>query len=327
MTVEQYGAGGLPAGMTDDDFMEGLEDLLPEDMGASPRMTVEHHDGVFKVSSTGEEFTTANFIILGLVRQRTMWHPDIPDGESPAPMCKSPDFENGFPEMSEEVKVDFRFPWTASGMEPNMLVDNGPGVKKSVSCSDCKLKEWGTDPKSDRPWCSEEFTLPLLYQSEDGTWSPALLTLKRSALKTVKTYMASFKSSRTPMFAFITKATLSKNKRGNVRYCTPEFSKGEATDRGEWQGYFDSFKGVRDYLKAFPQDRADESSGSDQAGGLAGAENDVDPWSDEGAQAAAKAAPKKTPPAPATPKAEPKAAPVEEVIEAEAVDDDDEPPF
>lgn len=309
--MSDFGSGGVPATMMDDmDFMEGLDDIKPEDMGAPPRITIEHHEAVFKVSGSGEEFSTANFIILGLVRQRTMWHPEIPDGESPPPMCKSPDFVNGFPELSEEVKADFRFPWDASGMKPNMLVDNGPGVKKSVACSDCRFKEWGTDPKSDRPWCSEEFTLPVLYESASGEWLPALLTLKRSALKPVKNYMASFKSSKTPMFAYVTRVTLTQNKRGNVRYCVPGFGKGEATERENWQEYFDSFKGVRDYLKAFPQERADEEGDGSAGGGLAGAEDEASPW--ETSEPA---------------KSQPKSAPAGDVIDAETVDDDDEPPF
>lgn len=311
----------VPATMMEEmDFMEGLEDFKAEDMGAPPRLNIEHIDARFKVSGSGEEFTEGEFIILGMVRQRTMWHPEIPEGESPPPMCKSPDFVNGFPEMSEEVKSDFRFPWQASGMNPNMLVDNGEGVKQSVKCSDCKFKEWGTDPKSDRPWCSEEFTLPILYRGEDGEWYPALWTLKRSALKPVKQYMASFKSSKTPMFAVITKVTLTQNKRGNVRYCTPNFSKVEATDRGDWPEYFDSFKGVRDYLKAFPTIQS-EDSGSD-GGGLAGAEETASPWETSEPAPAKKSASKRQP---AAPKAEPK--PAEDVIDAETVDDDDEPPF
>lgn len=318
--MTEFEPGNMPATMMDEiDFMEGLEDFKAEDMGAPPRLNIEHVDAKFKVSGSGEEFSEAEFIILGMVRQRTMWHPEIPEGESPPPMCKSPDFINGFPEMSEDVKSDFRFPWRASNMNPNMLVDNGEGVKQSVKCSDCKFKEWGTDPKSDRPWCSEEFTLPILYRGDDGQWYPALWTLKRSALKPAKQYMASFKSSKTPLFAVITKVTLTQNKRGNVRYCTPNFSKVESTDRTEWPEYFDSFKGVRDYLKAFPTVQT-EDGGSD-GGGLAGAEDTVDPWSSD-PEPAKKAQAKRQP---AAPKAEPK--PAEDVIDAETVDDDDEPPF
>lgn len=326
MTVEQYGSNA-PALGGDEDFLEGLDDFKPEDMGAPPRLNIEHNDKTFKVSSSGEEFETARLIILGMVRQRTLWHPDIPEGESPPPMCKSPDFEHGFPELSEDTKAEYRFPWRASGMSQDLLVDNGPDVKPNLSCSDCKLKEWGTDPKANRPWCTEEFTLPVLYESNDGEWQPALLTFKRSSLKAVKTYLASFKSSRTPLFAVVTTITLTQNKRGNVRYCTPNFSKAEATDRTMWQEYFDSFKGVRDYLKAFPQVRTDENNDSD-GGGLAGAEDTVDPWSTD--EPPTKAAPKKSPPA--APKAQPKAstatqAPPAEVIDVEVDDDDDEPPF
>ena len=318
MTVEQYGG----AEFMDEDFLEGLEDIKAEDLGAPPRLTIEHHEKVFKVSDSGEEFDgEIDLIILGMVRQRTLWFPDIPEGDSPPPMCKSPDFVNGFPEMSEELKSEYRFPWQASGIPITALTDNGPGVKKSVACADCKLKEWGTDPKAaNRPWCSEEFTLPVLYNS-DGDWKPALLTLKRSALKNAKNYMASFKASRTPMFAFQTKVSLSQNKRGNVRYCTPNFAKGPATEQGDWTGYLDMFKGVRDYLKAFPQVRDDDAA--EQGGGLAGAEDTVDPWSTEEAP---KEEPKSQPKAPAAPKAQPQSEPV---MDAEVVsdDDDDEPPF
>lgn len=323
MTIEQYGSN--PSVFQDEDFLEGLDDIKPEDLGAPPRLTIEHHEKVFKVSGSGEEFDEANLIILGMVRQRSLWTPEIPEGESPPPMCKSPDFVNGFPEMSEELKAEYRFPWAASGVNKNLLADNGPGVKPSIPCADCKLKEWGTDPKANRPWCGEEFTLPVLYQTDGGDWLPALLTLKRSALKNAKTYMASFKASKTPLFAVQTKITLTQNKRGNVRYCTPNFSKGPATERDSWPEYFETFKGVRDYLKAFPQVRTDEEgAGSSDGGGLAGAENTVDPWSNDEDEAPAPKAQAKRPPA--APKAQPKKE--EPVVEATVVDDDDEePPF
>lgn len=319
MTIEQYGA--RPD--FEDEFLEGLDDIKAEDMGAPPRLNIEHHEKVFEVSGSGEKFDTIDLIILGMVRQRTLWFPDIPDGESPPPMCKSTDFIHGFPEMSEELKSEYRFPWNASGLAPAALEDNGPGIKPSVKCEDCKLKEWGTDPKSsNRPWCGEEFTLPVLYNS-DGDWKPALITLKRSSLKNAKSYMASFKASRTPLFAYQTTLSLTQNKRGTVRYCVPNFSKGPATEQDQWTYYLDTFKGVRDYLKAFPQVRDDDAGpGPGDSGGLAGAENTDDPWGSSEPEAQ-KAQPKKRP---AAPKAEPKPEP--EVVEADVVDDDDdEPPF
>lgn len=317
MTVEQYGGTEF----MDEEFLEGLDDIKAEDLGAPPRLNIEHHEKVFKVSGSGEEFEEINLIILGMVRQRTLWSPDIPEGDQLPPMCKSPDYVNGFPELSEDIKPEYRFPWNASGLPLNVLQDNGPGIKQSVSCEDCKLKEWGSDPKSNRPWCSEEFTLPVLYQT-DGDWQPALLTLKRSSLKNAKNYMASFKASRTPLFAFETKLTLTQNKRGNVRYCVPNFNKGQQTDQGDWTGYLDMFKGVRDYLKAFPQVRSDDE-GEGGGGGLAGAENEASPWEDSVPSDTPPKAAKKQPPA--APKAKPKEEPVVEATVAD--EDDDEPPF
>lgn len=314
----------------------GLEDFDTTDVVAPPRINIVHADGQFEVSTTKETFSELDVIFLGLVKQRIMWHPDIPAGDAPPPMCKSTDFQHGFPEQDEEVAADYRFPWEASNLtKDNLILNIEPNAKPALKCSDCKFKEWGTDPKGDRPWCSEDWVLPLLYRATDGSWQPAIISFKRSSLKNAKQYMGAFATSRMPLWSTVTKLTLDLNKRGSVRYSTPKFQRTEQTDQSVWPEYLDQFRSVREYLRAYPKVRSDEEGeiGENVTEGFEASES---PWGDgvpDTGQAPAQQPPQQEkPPAPKgrpkpPPKAEPKAEP-EPVVDAEVVPDDDEdPPF
>lgn len=314
----------------------GLEDFDSTDVVAPPRLNIVHMDGQFEISTTKETFSEVDVIFLGMVKQRIMWHPEIPSGESPPPMCKSTDFQHGFPEMDEEVAADYRFPWEASNFSKDNLLTLEPGVKPALKCGECKFKEWGTDPKGDRPWCSEDWVMPLLYKSSDGSWQPAIASFKRSAMKPAKQYVGAFATSRTPLWSVVTRLTLDVNKRGSVRYSVPKFQRVEQTDQGDWGEYLDQFRSVRDYLKAYPRIRTDEDEAAAD-GGAEGWEASESPWENNTQAeptpepAAPKAEPKKAAPK-ARPKPPPKPEPTPEpeIVDAQVVeddDDDDEPPF
>lgn len=331
VTVESYAGGGDMAGYNSD---IGLEDFDTTDVVAPPRINIVHADGQFEVNTTKETFTELDVIFLGLVKQRIMWHPDIPSGEAPPPMCKSTDFQHGFPEMDEEVAADYRFPWEASNFtKDNLVLNIEPNAKPALKCSDCKFKEWGTDPKGDRPWCSEDWVLPLLYRAADGSWQPAIVSFKRSSLKNAKQYMGAFATSRMPLWSVVTRLSLDLNKRGSVRYSTPKFQRTDQTDQENWPEYLEQFRSVREYLRAIPKVRSDDDTASgDVAEGFEASES---PWG-EGVPETEQSAPApKAEPQAAAPKGRPKPPPKPEpkadaVVDAEVVsdeDDDEDPPF
>lgn len=325
----------------------GLEDFNPSD-ASIPRLIIEHVDGVFKDSTTEEEFQQIDCILLGLVKQRLMWPAEQGEGDTKdSPLCKSPDFNLGFPLLDEEKKLseEKRFPWNASNFEPaNLLAPEGTS-EKALPCATCRFKEWNTDPKGNKPWCSEEWTVPLLYWAND-MWNPAIIGFHRSGLKAAKKYIGAFANRKLPLFTAITTLGLDQQKRGNVRYCLPVFTRKGESDATEWLDYRQDFLGIQEYLKAFPANRDDSASTA--------TENIEDnAWTGETveaevatpaaptppaapAQPAAPAAPAApTPPAqPAAPVAQPApaaptppAAPVATAPVEAPVDDDDEPPF
>ena len=302
MTVDTTGSGGALAAYDEDSI--GLEDLGAADV-ALPRMNIAHADGVFRLSTSGDVFDTLNVIMLGMIRQRIMWHPEVDDGDRP--MCKSPDFEHGFPNMSDQTPADKRFPWAESNFEPSQAVPVVLGPTQShpegfnsnghrvLPCNSCVFKEWGKSAggKSVPPPCNEQFTFPILFE-QDGNWLPAILTLQRTGIKPAKSYMSSFVQSRTPLFSAITQLRLSQQSRGSVRYSVPVITKAGVTDRSMWPEYAEQMKQIRTWLRSAPRGEELEVTESDNS------------W--EESHAAAPAAPVAAPaPAPAAPVA---AAPV-----------------
>lgn len=305
----------------------GLEDFDSSDV-SMPRLNIDHAENVFKDSLSNDTFESLDVILLGLHKSRIMWPGEISDGDAAAPLCKSPDFSNGFPNMDPDISAELRYPWSAQDVyTPEQAVpltlSDGRVTQPAISCKACKFKEWNTDPTGKKPWCSEEWIFPLLYRTEDGSWNPALFGLKRSGLAPAKKYVSPFATKKMPLFVTITKLTLNANKRGMVRYSTPVFTKGAATPEAEWTDYHTSFVGAKEYLKQYPMPRTDEEVGGEVI--------EDNSWEPEPSQPAATpppaaAQPKEEPAAPAapTPPAAPAAPVASPVIDA---GDDDEPPF
>lgn len=243
------------------DGMEGLEDFGSEDM-VMPRLGIAHSEGKFVDNLTGEEFDTLRVVLLGLVKQRIMWSEEVEDGEGP--LCKSYDFTTGNPSKD--------FPWKASGFEKQ----DGDDIK--LPCESCALKEWGSHPSRKTPWCSEQYTLPLLMEMGEGNYgAPAILTIQRSGVKPVRSYLTGFKRSNNPLFTAVTTMSLDLQKKGSVTYSVPKFSKGEQTDDEYWSEYADHYRSIREFLTKPPAKAADDGgSGGDADNSSPAADMDDD---------------------------------------------------
>ena len=242
----------------------GLEDFDTSDL-TMPRLSIDHAEGAFKNSQTDELFPELIVILLGLHKSRIMWG-EVSDGDdADPPLCKSPDTKHGFPNIDTELAASKRFPWdaqnvyTPADMKPLEIGDNLLTMP-SIGCKDCHFKNWNTDPTGKKPWCSEEWTFPLLYQDPDDpeVWVPALFTIRRSGIKPARQYVTPFATKKTPIFTVATKLSLEHNRRGMVKYSTPVFSKVAKTDPDSWQDYYESFQSAKQFLLQFPMPKEDD---------------------------------------------------------------------
>lgn len=349
-----------PSSATGTDVVEwagtetGLEDFDTSDL-TMPRLSIDHAEAAFKNSQTDELFNELTVVLLGLHKSRIMWG-DINEGDdNDPPLCKSPDTKHGFPNVDPEYSASKQFPWdaqdvyTPGDMKP-LEVGENLLTMPSIGCKNCKFKEWNTDPTGKRPWCSEEWTFPLLYQDPEDPeiWVPALFTIRRSGIKPARAYVTPFASKKNPIFTVATKLTLDTNRRGMVKYCTPVFSKVARTSKDSYQDYFDSFKSAQSYLLQYPMPKDDAVS--DEAstvpdGDIEG--NIIDAEVEEPVAAAStqppapRAQPEPTPPKAPEPTPEPeevvistkgKVKPIATAATAPAagtveIDDDEDPPF
>lgn len=215
----------------DGDFGDTLDDLDDAEL-AVPRVKPDRHTGKFKDPNSGQSWDSLRGVVLGLVRGRVLWSVEVEDDAMP--MCKSLDFETGLPSET--------FPWDAHGGE----------VSETLNCASCPLKEWGSHPTRDVPWCNEQMTLPVLL-TDNGGYQPVIVTFARSQLKPTKGFLGSFKRSRTPAFSVEAEISLTQLKRGDNPYVVPEYKRLGATDEGDWGYFAETFRGIRGFLQAKPQ--------------------------------------------------------------------------
>lgn len=262
----------LPVTAADMGLDTGLEDFDTTDM-VMPRLGIKHEDAVFVDNLTGEEHPKLKVVMLGLIKQRILWDTDVNEGDKP--LCKSYNFREGMPNPAT-------FPLAAS--EFAELPTNGNGLP----CDACKLKEWGSHPQRDTPWCSEQHTFPLLMQAGDeGNFAaPAILTVQRSAIKASKSYLTSFARSKTPLFTVVTELSLDPQKKGSVKYAVPRFVKVGATDSEEWEDFAEHYRNIRGFITTPPPE-----DDSEEATTGATPSADTPRTSDAGASQAAAAAP------------------------------------
>lgn len=237
------------------EFETGLDDFDMED-AVVPRLSIVHPEQMFKDSLTGETFPKMQAIILGLVKQRVLFHVEVDDGDWP--MCRSQNHDDGFPNMSDKQPKDKLFPWEKSGFDPSDFPPDGDGLIR-LPCSGCQLKEWKSHPDGKKPYCAEQFTLPLLYSEDpDGPYAPAILSLQKTSLKPIKAYLTSFARSQQPAFSVITEIGLDAARRGTTTYSIANFRKTTGSDPDEWRSYATSYRSMRNFLIADPGSRDDD---------------------------------------------------------------------
>lgn len=232
---------------------EGLEDFDTRDQ-VMPTWRINHHDAKFVDTLSGAEYDELNVVLLGLVKGRVLWPAAVQaEGSGELPLCRSYDFSTGHPHLLDsdgDPKPD-RFPWAASGFSQ---------TSEPLPCSSCKLKDWGTHPTRDAPWCSEVHTFSLaLPGAEEGTFIPSLLQIQRSSLKSSRTYCSSFAGRGEPLFTVWTNLTLDKRKMGNNPYCVIQFKEIQKTNAEDHPFFSASYRGIREYLTT-PRGREEEDS-------------------------------------------------------------------
>lgn len=219
----------------------GLEDFDEADMIMPTLRLGANQDAGFIINGlSNEKMTELECVVLGIVKGRILWAADIEEGKQ-LPLCRSYEFAHGWPNMPE-------FPWTASGF----AVPQMDAPQEILNCGDCRLKEFGTNPKSEAPWCAEQHHYVILYKviNEDGSvLVPAIFTIQRSAMKASRKYMSAFAQSKSPMFVTSTKITCETQKRGSVDYTVPVFTRGTPIPAEYYQGYADQFRRIRATLQ------------------------------------------------------------------------------
>lgn len=223
------------------DVPEGLEDFDQKDM-TIPMLKIDHDKAVIVDGLSGQEYSSLDLIAVGLVKQRVLWQAEIQDNDTP--LCRSYNFKIGNPDTD-------RFPWKASGFTPDSDVTDLP-------CENCKLKDWGSHPQREIPWCSEQHTYAVLQPLGEDNWAPALFTIQRSAIKPSNAYLTSFMRAKEPLYVCITHIALDGQRRGNVDFAIPKFSRGVATDQGMWPFYAETYRNIREFVQT-PRTRTDDA--------------------------------------------------------------------
>ena len=225
--------------------IEGLEDFDESDLIMPTLKLGANQDAGFIIDGlSGERYPGEpgiEMVVLGIVKQRILWPPEMgPTKEDP--LCKSYEFKLGHPDPENPS----RYPWAASGFTAPAV-----GAPPSIlSCEDCRLKEWGTNPgpQKEAPWCTEQHTYVVL-QIINESYAPAILMLQRTGIKPSKAYMSSFARTKTPMFIKTTHLRLSVQKRGIVEYSVPILEPGRPTPPEMFQQFADQYRRIRTMLQ------------------------------------------------------------------------------
>jgi hypothetical protein len=243
---------------------EGLDDVGAGDV-VIPRLQIKHDEGIFIDNLSKQTFTELDCVILGLVKQRIFWADEVEEGDKP--LCKSPDHDHGFPQISEDVKRDKRFPWAQSNFDPKDFPPDGPNAINglvTLPCAACQFKEWDNNGFNQKvPPCAEQHTYPLLYNSntehpDEPIWAAAILTVQKTGIAPSKRYLSSFVQANQPMFTARSLVSLTLNKRGTVTYSVPTFRKVGQTDSSMWGQYGDQYRQIRAFCRTPPRNTEED---------------------------------------------------------------------
>lgn len=277
---------------------EGLEDFSVSDMTV-PVLRINHKECVFEDALSGQKFGEVNVVLLGLIKQRVLWKAEVTD-EKTFPLCRSYNFTEGHPRRDADSAKD-NFPWEASKFDPAQ----NPGT---LPCASCPLKDWGTHPTRDAPWCSAQHTFALLVPLAEGKgFAPMLFQLQRSGLKPSNQYLSAFANQQEALFTVYTNIKLEAKRRGTNDYAVPKFVRGPETATEHHAYFSQSYREVRAFLQT-PRAFDDDGEGDDDEG----VSVTVDPAAAAPAPAPAPAAPapEATAPAPEPAPAAPAAPPM-----------------
>lgn len=242
--------GAVPANLGDYQFANtGLEDFSVTD-AVLPRIKIIQKEGLWEDTNSSLRMQTLRFIPLGLVKQRVLFHHNVEDDD--VPMCKSSDFQVGFPNPAAPANKSF--PWQLSGFDPNDFQPDANGDRR-LPCDGCQLKEWGSNPTSEAPYCAEQWTIPIYYdasQDMSGEWTPAILTLQKSNVKPIRSYLTQFAQGGRPPFLNIARGTLQVRTRGSVEYSVASFVKESESPRDRWNEFAEQYGEMRQFLTRPP---------------------------------------------------------------------------
>lgn len=235
-----------PVGLYD----TGLEDLTPEDLSV-PRIKINHKQGVFEESGTNEQFSELFVVLLGLVRQRVLFHYNVEDGD--VPICKSVDFQIGFPNVDPELKAKFKFPWELAQLNPSDFPASPDGTI-ALPCEGCHLKEWGSHPTGEKPYCAEQFTMPLYFAAtleelKNNQYGSALISFQKTSVPPIKKYLGQFQQKKVGAYTAYTRITLKSQSRGNTEYSVPIFQRVGDTPPDQYADYSENFAAIRTFLR------------------------------------------------------------------------------
>jgi hypothetical protein len=257
-----------------EEYGTGLEDISADEV-AIPRITINHADGVFKDRLTGEEFPEMHGILLGMIKQRVMWHPEISENSDSRPQCKSSDAQTGYPNL-EGPRLEDKFPWQdAPGLDLNSLPKDEHG-RVVIACATCPFAKWGEKKPgkttSEPPRCSERHTYPIMYTTQPGLPidRAGIFSVQRSGIKDSKTFLAGFVQTKMPLFSAYVTIALLRKKRGMVNYAIATFKKTGPVPQEDWADYAKELAGIREFLRQSPRfDGEEEDPGGDTVTGQA----------------------------------------------------------
>lgn len=253
MSIDTYDANAVPT---------GLEDIDESDTRI-PRLKINHSNALFVDQLTKEEFPIAHAIVLGLVKQRIFWRDEVDEGD--APLCKSTDFEHGFPQNDPKFPASKQFPWERSVFN---LEDYAPDPAfnnhVALPCASCSFKEWTkkSSGENEAPPCAEQYVFSMFYSTDENVepYQPALLSVQRSGIKNARNYVSYFGAAKKPFFSIYTKVTLDHFKRGSVSYAVPVFAMGKPVDTDNYERFGDYARMIRDNIRQAPRAPAGDLS-------------------------------------------------------------------